>query len=354
MKKRKMFLIINPAARVGEIKEDFPRIKKTLDGLKIPWNYEFTKKPGHATEITKKVIRHKLGNLIIAVGGDGTVNEIGSALLGTKACLGIIPLGTGNDLARNLNIPQDIEQAIALLSSPGRGKKIDAIQIGKHHAFNAIGIGFDAATAEWVQNSKEAKWIQGLSRACLGLSQVCVKKLRIPFRWERTAHVASVLINIFFYEDQKIKITTPEWQFNGRVMMATLANSQSEGCCFSIAPKASIDDGAIDVCVVSQIPRLERILYIIKGMDGSHLSLPGVAYCKIQTLKIESTTPFLAHIDGTPIRLPHNVEVKILPRALRVITGPYPKKHVQIPASNMGLVSNILNLFPAKYRRNIG
>jgi len=283
MKEKRVFVIFNPVARAGEAEKDLTKIIKILDKSGMVYNYQLTKRPGHATEIAKKIVRHKTSELIIAAGGDGTVNEIASALLNTKVCLGILPQGIGNDSADNLGIPKEPEEVIALLKS-GQERKIDVIEIigenKKYYAINVLGIGFDAAVALWAQ-----KLIVLVRK---------LKKYKVPFlRWEYLVYLAGVLLKMFFYKDQEIEVSTPEWQFQGSSMMITCANGRKEGRYFKVAPKALINDGRIDICLIGRVPVWQRIFYVLKGLQGKHLaleSLSGTLWFGITDKKIKKVS----------------------------------------------------------------
>lgn len=318
----RMFFVGNPAARIGEIDEDLLVIQEELTNSGIVFHHQFTERPGHAKEIAKQAMQQGY-NIIVAVGGDGTANEIASALIGTKACLGIIPIGSGNDLARSLGIPRDIREAIKILLS-GKKREIDVIKVAEKYIFNVLGIGFDAAVAQWVKERR--KWLPRV--------KVAIKKMRrvfpwfrwwklLAWLWENSVYLVGVLAKIFTFRNLKIEIITPERQLKVSCMLVACAIGKSEGRHFLIAPEASMNDGLIDVCVVSEITSWqERFNCLVKGLKGKHLLLDKVIYFKTKRLRIISPGPLLAHIDGEPIQLPSNFEVTLIPCSLQVIVGP--------------------------------
>jgi YegS/Rv2252/BmrU family lipid kinase len=310
MEEKKFFLIVNPEAGAG--KNDFPKIQEALKRQGLTFEYQFTQWPGEAGEITKRVLSGKKWDTIVAVGGDGTIKEVGSSLIGTGACLGIIPVGTANDLAKNLGISQDIEKAVQILKL-GQKKKIDAIRIRtadkEDFAFNIIGIGFDGAVAELVQKLRVKKIKNFL----------CQKKYL-----RKLVYIVGALIKIFFFKNRIIEVATSQWSFKGSYLLLAICNGQSEGGYFKIAPQALFDDKMLDVCLIGKISRFNpflRLYYMVKGLMGKHLSLPKVTYFKTQFLKIFSQEPLICHFDGEPKILTGAIEIEVIPAALEVISG---------------------------------
>lgn len=296
-----MLVIFNYAARRGRAKRHFRKIQGLIRQTGLPFDYIFTQKPGEATEITKGAVKDK-ESLVVAVGGDGTINEVAAGLVGSETNLTVIPVGIGNDFARNLGIPLKIEKAVEILKAEQREiRRVDLIRIGEdRYAINALGIGFDAAVAEWV---KDFRWTG------------------FPF-WEYIAYLAGIGAEIFSHREQTITINVPALQLCcvGPALMLVCANGPAEGRHFVVAPKAELDDGLMDVCLIGKIPRLFRPLYAVAGKWGYHLKLPRVSSFKTQRLTISTPLPrLLAQMDGETIALPNKVEVEVIPKALRVV-----------------------------------
>jgi len=147
MENSKYFLIVNLIAGQGRCKEIFPSIKKELDRSGIEYDLHYTNEPEEATDVARMGIESGFTH-IVAVGGDGTVNEVTNGVVGTDAILAVIPAGTGNDFIRMTGIPSDYRQAVRLLAH-GRERSIDLGRIDDQRYFvNGLGIGIDAQVAQ--------------------------------------------------------------------------------------------------------------------------------------------------------------------------------------------------------------
>lgn len=314
MKEKSIYLIFNPAAQAGKAQKALSKILKILNATKIPYSHQLTKRPGHAYEIARKIVRHKTAKVIIAGGGDGTVREVASALLRTDLSLAVLPLGIGNDFANNLALPKDLKELLELLKS-GKEIEVDVLELTsqkkKFYAVNIFSIGFDAEVALWIQ------------KLIILLTKIKKLKLLVP-KLEYFVYLLGVFLKMFFFKEKEVKITAPQFSLQSKILMVACANGQREGKHFKIAPKASLNDGLIDVCIIGKIPPWQRIFYVLKSLQGKHLSLKKVYYFKTPYLKIisPSGTPLLAHLDGEPLYLSSEIELKILPKALKVIIPP--------------------------------
>ena len=224
MDKRKVTYIINPHSGIS--KKDF--IEKDIEALtnkeEVDYDITYTEYAGHAHEIAGS-LRDKV-DVVVAVGGDGTVNEIGSALLHSRTAMGIVPCGSGNGLARELDIPLRPSTAIEVIND-GEEKTIDVMMINDRCSLNVAGIGFDAYISH-----KFAK-----------------VKTRGPLQY----------MNLIAREYPKYKareyvLDIDDHIFQRKAFFISFANSTQWGNNIHIAPGAKMDDGLIDVCIVSEFP----------------------------------------------------------------------------------------------------
>ena len=155
---RKMIFIVNPRAGGGKAERAIPLIKKTMEEVDIEYDIIKTKGPKNAIDISEKSIKEGYMT-IVAVGGDGTINEVATGIYRCgKGILGIIPRGTGNDLARTLGIPSDINRAMEIIIK-GEKKKVDIGFVNSNLFLNIASIGFDAEVVKNAQNIKKRIWM---------------------------------------------------------------------------------------------------------------------------------------------------------------------------------------------------
>ncbi len=229
-------------------------------------------------------------DIIAAVGGDGTVNEVGRSLVHTKATLAIIPVGSGNGLARHLGIPVGLIQAIKALNH-AYPTVIDTAKINDNIFLGVAGIGFDAHIAQ--QFSEFGK---------RGFFSYCQIALREFSRYKPESYV----------------ITMDGKQIIRKAFILTFANSSQYGNNFIIAPKAQISDGHLDLVIIDNIPRysIPQFIYKFKQgtLDRSH---------HFETHRFREITihhPHMqAHIDGEPLQFHNDIKVTIQPKSLKVL-----------------------------------
>jgi len=297
-----LVVILNPVAGRGgaaaesqriqsELRRAFPRVEfvqTTAPGASITKG-EFV--PGSGAWHAAKAVAHG-AKIVVAAGGDGTVGEVANGLIGTGAALGIIPTGTGNDLARYLGVPRDIPAAVELLKS-GNSRAIDVGKGSRGYFLNVAGCGFDAEVAEAINH--RMKWLKGT-----------------------TAYVAAVLATLSRYRPQRITLTVDGESHEETVMLCAIANAGFYGGGMQIAPKASIDDGQFDVIVVGDISRAEFLKFFPTVFHGGHLDHPRVKQFRGSVVQISSINPMPMLADGEEIGTTPG-EFRVIPRGLNVI-----------------------------------
>ncbi|MBZ2175682.1 diacylglycerol kinase family lipid kinase [Schnuerera sp. xch1] len=254
----KILFIINPVAGGGKTKSLAPIINKIMKSRKIEYNIIFTTKPKEATEIARSNLNRGYTK-IVAVGGDGTINEVAVSLIGSdKVTLGIIPSGTGNDLARTLDIPNDPKKSIDIIIK-GKVKKIDVGTINNKIFLNISSIGFDSEIAK---NTEKVK-----------------KKIKSSF-----AYIIGFFISYINLKDVDVKLKIDEVSLNKKIFMAVVGNGKYYGGGRKILPMANIEDGFFDVCVVKKMPKLKLILFFITLLMG----MPTVFKKNLETFRAKS------------------------------------------------------------------
>ncbi len=214
---------------------------------------------------------------IIACGGDGTVNQVANGLIGTSAVLGVIPLGSGNDFAREIGVSPDIDEALQTLLE-GETKQIDVIKTQRGCFLNTFGIGADGLTNYYATNSYFSK---GGLRYFLGGIKALIKSK--PFAVDLT------------FEESNKSIRHSVW-------MVTLANGTTEGGRYTISPTSILDDGIIEIIVVKDVPRLRLIYEFIKLSIGLSLSTQVIAkYTFKSRVRVHPSERVKAHADGEQV-----------------------------------------------------
>jgi diacylglycerol kinase (ATP) len=289
--KKKALFVINPVAG-GKTKDHVPQlIQQHLNKEAVEPTIVFTEEAGHAHWLAKEA--SKTYHSIVAVGGDGTVNEVASAVVGSKAALGILPFGSGNGLARFLSIPMDTAKAIQTISN-NQVEQIDAGQMNGKWFFNMAGMGFDAH-----------------------ISQVFAQKTKRGF----ITYFKSALQEIISYKSQNYHITIDGLTYDREAFMLSFANSSQYGNNAHVSPRASVQDGLLDVCVIKPFPLYRfpemGLRMFTKTADTSRF----VEIIRGKHIQVTRKAEGPAHIDGEPQILGKSTEINIIPLSLKVIVG---------------------------------
>lgn len=287
---RPFVFIVNPVAG--------PRLKVSIADLlarEFPDSTEFiytTRFRGHARKIAKQRIREGFQTLV-AVGGDGTVNEVASALVDKPARLGIIPTGSGNGLARSLGIPLHFQEALDVLKS-GTDKRIDAGKVNKRYFFCTCGTGFDAMVGRQFNSERHRGWF---------------------------TYIRATFWRFFSYRPKVYSLRANHRKIKIRAFQITFANAGQYGNNAYIAPQAVMDDGLLDMCIVRPFPKVSTlslgIRLFFRNIDQSRYL--EVIRVKKAMVKRQGKKRIRLHADGEPLRSKKRMEVSVLKRALIVI-----------------------------------
>ena len=289
--------IVNPAAGRAAAPRVWRQLRANLETLE-QWDCVTTQGRGHARELARRATADGFER-VVAVGGDGTVSEVAAGLAFSQTALGIIPVGTGNDSARNLGIPPD-PLAAARLAQSGSSRAIDLGEIATPQAsarfVSVAGFGFDAAVAARV--SRMPRLMGGT----------------IPY-------VVGVLFTLWLYRAAHIRMQIDGQPVERPLFLAAVANHPSYGGGMRIVPHARADDGVLDVCVVRDVSRFEVLRLLPRIYSGGHRGHPAVEMFSCSELTAEADASIQAHADGELIGdLP--IRVTVRPGALRCVMGP--------------------------------
>jgi len=287
----KYHFILNPAAGRGRVAGLRETLVSETKKLFPEAQFHITGAAGDAQRMAAAL--KEQADVVVAVGGDGTIHEIVNGLMGGRAALGIVPVGSGNDFARMLGLNADYGQALAVLLRDNR-KFIDLGKANNEVFANGVGIGFDA---EVVVTSLKIKYLRGF-----------------------LIYLSAVLQTLVKYENINVSFTGSGQFQNKKIFMMTIGNGRSMGGGFYLTPDAVMDDGLFDVCVINALTRREALIHLPKAVKGQHREMPQVSFFRTQKICLESRDGFPAHADGemlgTRIR---RLDVKIIPGALQVI-----------------------------------
>lgn len=266
-------------------------IRKEVDDEKFEVHINFTESAGHASILSKEAVENKT-DIIVAVGGDGTVNEVASQMVGSESVLGIIPGGSGNGLARHLGIPLIPEKSIRLIFS-GNISKIDTGTVNEKAFISIAGIGFDALVAKLFAENKRRGFLTYLSLIAQQFSSYREKKYTLEF------------------ENGEILTT--------RALFISFANSNQFGYNTTISPNALLNDGLLDVCIVKKpkfidLPGILNLL-LLKKINQS----PFVQIKQAKKIIVKRSKNRFVNIDGEACKLKKNLKVEVKPLSLNVI-----------------------------------
>lgn len=285
-------IIVNPTAGRGRTKAALPVLTKRLNTLSIEHELYMTDYPGHATEIAKRLVADG-ATIIGAVGGDGTVHEVINGMAGSAATLAVVPTGTGNDLARALNIPLEPAAAIDVLSA-APVRKID-YGVDVEGIFSVIlGLGFTAQVMDHVNKHKNF--------------------LRGPL-----AIAAAVLKVVNTLQATELELVLDGKSIVRRSVAVFIMNSCWTGGGMYVTPQAKLNDGLLHICLVNELGKLELVQLLPKVYSGNHVGHRAVEFLTCQEIVINTALPMIKMFDGnvygtTPVR------ASIVPQGLAVLS----------------------------------
>lgn len=288
----KTLIVMNPTAGRGKTAKILPKIEQMLSSGGIEFDVEITKEPTHGIEITRAAVNDY--DFITAFGGDGTVNEVVNGLAGSETPLGVLPIGTGNDLARSCGIPLSPEKAVDTLIH-GTPRKIDLGMFNGRYFSNVVGIGFDG------YSSKESRKITKL-RGTLVYIWVVLKTLKKYNSIDMTIEL----------DNDSIKCQT---------YLISVGNGWSVGGGMQLCPQAINDDGEFDICHAKDIKPMKVVRNFLKLFNGNINDLEEVTMYKSKTMKITCDEHLPIHYDGEiPEGEVKSVDIGIIPSGVSVIS----------------------------------
>jgi len=290
MKKKNICFIINPISGGGKQKNTEALIKRKLDVSQFVYNIFYTEALGHAAELSKKAVNLAY-DVVVAVGGDGSVNEVAQGLINSHVALAVLPTGSGNGFARHLNIPLNIEEAIELINCFNI-KKIDTATVNEKLFLNIAGVGFDAHVGWKFSQSKKRGF---------------------------TSYIKIVIKEFYKYIPKNYKIDIAGKTISRKAFLISFANGSQYGNNAFIAPQALMDDSLIDICILKKFPltAVPGLVYKLFKKRLHASKFVEVIRCSSFTIYQEDSE--IIHVDGEPLKGGKILQVKINPLSLNVI-----------------------------------
>jgi YegS/Rv2252/BmrU family lipid kinase len=288
--KQKILFIINPISGGHNKAKIIKAIPNLLDKNKFDISITHSKRGGHAKKIAKKAVENNV-DVVVAVGGDGTINEVASQLVNTNTALAIVPCGSGNGLARDLGISLHYKKAIQQINSLNV-KKIDVGVCNDQYFFSLTGVGYDAKVAYDFNRSKKRKF--------LGYAWVIFK-------------------DYFSGKEQQYEIELEHEKITGNFFFIAIANCSQWGYGVKVAPSATLDDGIFGINLCKKPPIFPIIPFIIKMLLGK-LNSSKYCVCKSsERISLRSNDKFFYHLDGDAKGIARQIDINILHKALKIV-----------------------------------
>ena len=294
--------VVNPASANGSTRRRWPEIAHRAAELGLAGESLLSERPGHAMELAHRATEDG-AQLVVAVGGDGTVNEVANGLLavdGPHPELAVIPRGTGTDFVRHFRIPTDLDGALRVAAS-GQGRQIDAGRIAYRswsgedasaYFVNSASAGMSGAVAQRANSS---------SKALGGKASFLYATLAVFLRWHAS----------------EMEVEVDAERRSGLMYDAIVANCRYLGGGMAMTPDAQPDDGLLDVLLIGDITRRDLALTLPKVYRGTHLPHPKAEALRGSRVVVRSKTPLPVELDGEqPGTTP--AEFGVLPGALRL------------------------------------
>ncbi|MCU0805215.1 MAG: diacylglycerol kinase family lipid kinase [Burkholderiales bacterium] len=296
--------IVNPAAGGGRSAQAVPALQAAMARARLSLAIRISERRGHATELARDAAAAGYCRFL-AVGGDGTVNEVANGLLGngrvapSALTLGVLPIGTGNDWARTHAIPKRPEDVVALVAS---GKTVlhdvgvatcrSGDETLRRHFVNMAGVGIDAHILDRLGDGKGGTW----------------------------SYLAALLGGLRSYRTPTLRVEGPDFRFHGPTLVVFAGPGRYCGGGLEIAPDATVDDGCLRVTVVKQMALWQVLANLPRLFNGTVPQSPHVVAARSPALDIASDVPVGVEVDGEVIGAAP-VRFEILPRAIRVVSA---------------------------------
>ena len=291
-KKTKIVFIVNPISGTSDKQHIIDLIPKYLDRRRFEWTICMTQHKGHAAEFVAKATKEGT-DIVVAVGGDGTVNEVARSLIHTETALGIIPCGSGNGLARHLYIPMNPDGALQVLADC-HIEDLDYGIIDKQPFFCTCGVGFDAFISD--------RFAKAGRRGLL-------------------TYIENTLKEGLKYKPDTYEITIDGERQVYKAFLIACANASQYGNNVFIAPHASMSDGLMDVTLMEPFTVLEAPQIAIQLFNKTITTNSRIHSFRCKHLHIKRSAPGVIHFDGDPKEAGNELDVRLMPHGIRMVVN---------------------------------
>jgi len=288
-------LIINPTAGAHRA---HARLEAHLRTIHARWprlEVCTSRSAEHLTELAAEAARRGLDRVLVA-GGDGTVHFVANGLAGSQTALGIIPVGSGNDIARSVGLPSDTAAAVAMLVQD-HAVAIDVGRVKDRVFCCVLGVGMDTPAIQRIQAAR-------------------------VLRRGKLLYAAATLRTLLTYRPPQLTIEGESMLFDGPAMFAAVTNTATYAGGMQICPDADVTDGALDLCAIPQLPMSRLLRAFGSVFDGGHTAMAGVVTRQAHRLVLRSPHPLPVTLDGELTELRTDLEVTVWPGALRLLANP--------------------------------
>ena len=315
LENKKIVFVVNPISGVGR-KDQLPEIvDKYIDRESNDVEIIFTEYAGHAFEIAKQKAAAGI-DIVVAVGGDGTVNEVARALVETHTALGIIPCGSGNGLARHLMLPINMEGAMQIITE-GVIHDLDYGVINNHPFFCTCGMGFDAFISQKFADAGK----------------------RGPM-----TYIENVLVEGLKYEPETYSVTLDGNDTEPyKAFLISVANASQYGNDAYIAPKASMSDGFLDVVIMEPFDIIDAPQVGLDLMNKTLDKSSKIRSFRAKDIHITRTNPGVIHYDGDPIMAGKDIHVQLKSKGIRIVINDHADKSRRKPNVVQSVFSEFFN-----------
>jgi len=297
--KEKWIFIVNPTAGGGFGKLMLPELNKQISNRSLDADVVLTESHGHASDLSEKYLKSGYTH-IIAVGGDGTMNEVSKPLIGEKKVVtGLVPAGTGNDFIQILGFPDRFEKEHWDLFFGQQTIDMDVGQVNGKHFLNGMGLGFDAQVAaeNYLESGELAKG------------------------GGKGKYIWHILKTLLFYRECRVKIESRGKTRETNCFINTISIGRRFAGSFFLTPEAIANDGLLDVCMIEKLNLLQRVKILTMVPKGTHIGDKKVDYYQVDKLNIDFGEKVPYHVDGE-LYFDTIFKVGVLPSALNIIYNP--------------------------------
>ncbi|MFC1930800.1 diacylglycerol/lipid kinase family protein [Chloroflexota bacterium] len=295
-------LIVNPMAGARRTAKKWPQIMALLKSIGLDFQHDWTEAPGHARELAQTAVK-KGSELVVSVGGDGTVNEVANGLYDSgntaDVMLGIISTGTGCDYIRTVGIPRACQEACQCLASPRK-------------------LAVDVGLVEYISNGQTMKRLF-VNFAGLGFDTEIVRATTQRFKAlsSKPSYLLGLLTTLLSYRNKKISLIVDGEKIEKKVCTVLINNGRYGGGGMFTAPEAELTDGLLDTLIIGDLSKLDLLWSLPRVYRGTHLTHPKVTLKKAKEIEINSAEPLFLQADGELLgELP--ARFRVLPATLNL------------------------------------